>query len=61
MAHKFSHDVFSPQGLFIHTSCENCGAISKTDEARADCPHPLKISSGKFIYNHYINILNFEL
>ena len=54
MTHRFSNNVFSPQGVFIHTSCVNCGAIANTAKAQAACPHSLQ-SSGDFKFN--INII----
>mmetsp|Transcript_89466 Transcript_89466/g.175106 ORF Transcript_89466/g.175106 Transcript_89466/m.175106 type:complete len:212 (+) Transcript_89466:40-675(+) len=45
MAHRLTHDVFAPNGTFIHTSCESCGAISGTPQAGQQCPNPVNPAS----------------
>jgi hypothetical protein len=49
MAHRLTNNVFGPNGVFVHTSCENCGAIAGTVQAGQPCPNPM-IQAGNSIF-----------
>jgi hypothetical protein len=56
MAHKFTQHVFHPtNGSFLHTSCENCGAV--VGQSDQPCPHPAPPVVQLGNYLHPVNFI----